>query len=269
MSRKCGASPICPSAPRANFECRRIGPCRIERQGLNTFNLSAIGLNTSSSNVRGILGGTFDPVHLGHVALAEAALRGLPLDEILWLPSGSPGHRAPPVASARDRLAMLRLATAGNSRYRIDAAELYLREPTYTVHTLTRLRAQLGNAQPLALLLGSDSFLSLPAWLRWRELFDLAHVAVADRPGHLPSDGGPAPELSAEIARRSARPEQLSASPAGRIARFDMPPMDVSASAIRAELAAGQDTRHLLPAAVQAYIEAQHPYRKAGLNKGA
>jgi nicotinate-nucleotide adenylyltransferase len=213
-------------------------------------------------NLIGILGGTFDPVHLGHVALAEAAFARLPLGEVLWLPSGSPGHRAPPAASARDRLAMLRLATAGNPHYRIDDAELGLDEPTYTVHTLARLRAQLGSEQPLALLLGSDSFLSLPSWLRWHELFGLAHFAVASRPGHLPADGGPAPDLSAEIVRRSARPEQLAASPAGRIARFDMPPVDISASDIRARLAAGQDTRRLLPAAVQAYIDAQHLYRK-------
>ena len=216
-------------------------------------------------NVCGILGGTFDPVHLGHVALAQAALSELPLGEVLWIPSGIPGHRAPPVAGAPDRLAMLKLATEGNPRFRIDTAELESREPTYTVHTLTRLRAQLGNEQPLALLLGSDSFLSLPTWLRWRELFDLAHIAVASRPGHVASDGGPAPELSAEIARRSARGEQLAASAAGRIARFDMPPMDVSASAIRAALAAGQDTRHLLPAAVLAYIQSQHVYLKETL----
>lgn len=219
-------------------------------------------MNAIKPNVCGILGGTFDPVHLGHLALAEAALAGLPLGEVLWLPSGSPGHRAPPVASARDRLAMLRLATAGNARYRIDDGELARSEPTYTVHTLTRLRAQLGGTQPLALLLGSDSFLSLPTWLRWRELFDLAHIAVASRPGELPQGGGPTPELSAEIARRSARPEQLTASAAGRIVRFDMPPMDISASEVRARLAAGQDTRRLLPAAVLAYIEAQNLYRK-------
>jgi nicotinate-nucleotide adenylyltransferase len=224
---------------------------------LNLSDSSATGLNLC-----GIFGGTFDPVHLGHVALAEAALAALPLVEVLWLPSGSPGHRAPPVASAHDRLAMLRLAIAGHPRYRIDDGELFLGEPTYTVRSLTRLRAQLGKEQPLALLLGDDSFLSLPTWLRWRELFDLAHIAVASRPGHLPSDGGPAPELSAEIARRSARPEQLAAKPAGRIARFAMPPVDVSASAIRARLAAGEDTRRLLPAAVQAYIDAQHLYRK-------
>jgi len=219
-------------------------------------------LNAPKLNVCGILGGTFDPVHLGHVALAHAALAGLPLSEVLWMPSGSPGHRAPPSASARERLAMLRLATADDPRFRIDAAELESGEPTYTVHTLTRLRAQQGSAQPLALLLGSDSFLSLPTWLRWRELFDLAHFAVASRPGHLPSDGGPSPELSAEIVRRSARPEQLAASAAGRIAYFDMPPVDISASAVRARFAAGQDTRHLLPAAVLAYIQSQHLYPK-------
>jgi nicotinate-nucleotide adenylyltransferase len=224
--------------------------------------LSAINLNAVNQNVIGILGGTFDPVHLGHVALAGAALSQLPLAEVLWLPSGNPGHRASPVASARDRLALLRLAIEGDARYRIDACELDRSEPTYTVHTLTRLRAQLGNAQPLVLLLGSDSFLSLPTWLRWRELFDLAHIAHVSRPGHLASDGGPPPELSAEIVRRAARPEQLAASAAGRIASFDMPPLDVSSSDLRARLAAGQDARHLLPAAVLAYIRSQHLYIK-------
>ena len=220
--------------------------------------MTASGLNPS--RLIGILGGTFDPVHLGHVALAEAALAGLPLSEVLWRPSGKPGHRGAPVASARDRLAMLRLATAGDPRYRIDAAELDLGEPTYTVHTLARLRAELGQKQPLVLLLGSDSFLSLPSWLRWRELFDLAHIAVASRPGYLPTDGGPVPELADEIVRRSARPEQLVASAAGRVARFPMPPLDVSASALRAGLAAGQDMRNLLPPAVLAYIQSQHLY---------
>ncbi|MHB8668422.1 MAG: nicotinate-nucleotide adenylyltransferase [Burkholderiales bacterium] len=208
----------------------------------------------------GILGGTFDPVHLGHLALAEAALAALPLSEVLWLPSGSPGHRAPPVASARDRLEMLRLATAGDARYRIDAAELDRSEPTYTVHTLTRLRAQIGGAQPLVLILGSDAFLGLPTWLRWRELFDLAHIASATRPGYLPSDGGPVPELAAEIARRSARGEQLGAAAAGRVACFGMPLTDISASAVRAGIAAGRDMRNLLPAAVLAYIQAHRLY---------
>jgi nicotinate-nucleotide adenylyltransferase len=227
---------------------------------LSDFQLNAVNQNTPKPGVIGILGGTFDPVHLGHVALAEAALKQLPLAEVLWLPSGSPGHRAPPAASARDRLAMLKLATEGPPRYRIDAAELERGEPTYTVHTLKRLRAQLGNAQPLALLLGSDSFLSLPTWLRWRELFELAHIAHVSRPGQRASDGGPTPELSAEIVRRAARGEQRAARAAGRIASFDMAPMAVSSSAVRANLAAGDDARHLLPAAVLAYIGEQRLY---------
>lgn len=222
--------------------------------------MNTVGLNTSK--LIGILGGTFDPVHLGHVALAEAALARLPIREVLWLPSGSPGHRGSPVASARDRLAMLRLGTEGHPRYRIDATELDGDEPTYTVHTLTRMRAELGSAQPLVLLLGSDSFLSLPTWLRWRELFDLAHLAVAGRPGHLPGAAGPAPELAAEIERRKVPPAQLAASAAGRIAYFDMPPTDISASAVRAGLAVGRDMRDLLPAAVLAYIQAQQLYLK-------
>ncbi|MBE0613666.1 MAG: nicotinate-nucleotide adenylyltransferase [Burkholderiales bacterium] len=197
---------------------------------------------------------------MGHVALAQAALARLPLSEVLWLPSGSPGHRDSPVASATDRLAMLRLATEGDARYRIDESELDRGEPTYTVLTLERMRAQMGNAQPLVLLLGSDSFLSLPTWLRWRELFDLAHFAVATRPGYVPADGGPSPELSAEIARRSARAEQLTGRAAGRIVRFDMPPVDISASTVRATLAAGGDVRNLLPTAVLAYIESQRLY---------
>jgi nicotinate-nucleotide adenylyltransferase len=208
----------------------------------------------------GIFGGTFDPVHLGHIALAEAALAGLPIAEVLWLPSGNPGHRTQPVASERDRLAMLQLATAGNPRYRIDAAELDRSEPTFTVPTLTRMRAELGHAQSLLLLLGSDSFLTLPTWLRWRELFDLAHIAVATRPGDVSAGHGPSPELSNEIVRRSARGEQLAASAAGRIVRFDMPPTDISASAVRAGLAAGRDLRDLLPAAVLAYIRAHRLY---------
>jgi nicotinate-nucleotide adenylyltransferase len=217
-------------------------------------------LNTSSPTVCGILGGTFDPVHLGHAALAQAALAELPLSEVLWLPSGSPGHRGSPVAGAGDRLAMLTLAAAGNPRYRIDAGELDRSEPTYTVKSLARLRAQSGNAQPLVLLLGSDSFLSLPTWLRWRELFDLAHIAYVRRPGHAAGDVGPVPELAAEIARRTAPPAALAASAAGRIATFDMPPADISSSAIRAGFAAGHDMRHLLPAPVLAYIRSQHLY---------
>jgi len=237
---------------------------------LNAVNQSSpkpngVNLNAVNRNVIGILGGTFDPVHLGHVALAEAALAQLPLAEVLWMPSGSPGHRASPVASAHDRLAMLRLATEGHPRYRIDAAELESSEPTYTVHTLTRLRAQLGKAQPLVLLLGADSFLSLPTWLRWRELFDLAHIVVVARPGTVLEGTLPAP-LAAEWSRRlHDSTSALRATPAGAIIVQPITPHDVSASAIRAALARGAAgaaaVRGLLPPAVLAYIERNRLYQ--------
>ena len=207
----------------------------------------------------GILGGTFDPVHLGHLALAQAALAQLPLTEVLWLPSGSPGIATRPWQA---RATVSRCCASRPQPMRAiastRASSIAANRPTAC--TRSRLRAQTGKAQPLVLLLGSDSFLSLPTWLRWRELFDLAHFAVATRPGQLPVNGGPLPDLSEEIARRSARPEQLTGSAAGRVARFDMPPMDISSSAVRAKLAAGEDVRNLLPGAVLAYIGARRLY---------
>ncbi len=219
-------------------------------------------MSASHLNVCGILGGTFDPVHLAHVALAEAALRALPLDEILWLPTGSPGHRAPPAASAEARMAMLRLATAGNPRFRIDDAELKSGETTYTVHSLTRLRAQLGDRAPLVLLLGADSFLSLPTWLRWKELFQLAHIAIADRPGHPAIDGTLPAELTAETAARLGAPAELRERAAGRIVTFPMPQLDISASAVRASVATGADASAVLSPTVLAYIQTHRLYRK-------
>jgi nicotinate-nucleotide adenylyltransferase len=209
----------------------------------------------------GILGGTFDPIHLGHVGLAQAALEELQLDAVLWMPSGQPGHRVTPIASATDRLAMLELAIAGKPRFRIDATELKAAVPTYTIHTLTRLRVELGAKQPLALVLGADSFLSLPTWLRWEELFDLAHIAVANRPGHLPGQSETPAALAAQMARRSDARDALATSPAGKIASFDMPQLDISASGIRATIARGEAPRDLLSAPVLAYIEAHGLYK--------
>ena len=209
-----------------------------------------------------ILGGTFDPIHLGHVALADAAQKQLDLEEIIWMPSGLPGHRGAPVAGAKHRLAMLELAVAGKPKSRIDAAELQSKEQTYTVHTLQRLRRQFGEQQPLVVLLGTDSFLTLPSWLRWEELFDLAHFAIANRPGYLPGQSDTPKELAAQMAQRSDRRERLAASPAGKIASFDMPQFDISASAIRESIALGKPPCDLLAPAVLAYIQSNQLYRK-------
>jgi nicotinate-nucleotide adenylyltransferase len=127
----------------------------------------------------GILGGTFDPVHYGHLRLAQEVADQLRLAEVRFVPSGTPPHRATPVATAADRLKMVRLATTGNSLFTVDARESASITPGYTVDTLTALRAEVGAEQSLVLLLGADAFLDLASWDRWHELFKLAHIAVA------------------------------------------------------------------------------------------
>lgn len=215
----------------------------------------------------GVFGGTFDPVHLGHLRLAEEAADSLGLDSVRWIPAGQPAHRAhtgkAPQVSAAQRLEMVRLAIAGNPRFTLDGAEVDAAAPSYTVPTLERLRADptVGAARPLVLLLGADAFAGLPGWHRWEALFDLAHIAVAHRPG-FPINAAGLPPALREIyrARRAESPAALGAAPAGRIVAFAMTQLAVSATQIRALLANGRSPRYLLPDAVIAYIQKQFFY---------
>ena len=145
----------------------------------------------------GLFGGTFDPIHLGHLRLAETAREALSLERVRFIPAGQPPHRATPGASGADRLAMARLATADNPGFEVDAAEVDAAQASFTILTLERLRAELGPARPLVLLLGVDAFLGLPTWRRWTELFDFAHLAVASRPGYTLDEARLAPALAA------------------------------------------------------------------------
>lgn len=210
----------------------------------------------------GIFGGTFDPVHAGHLRLAEEAADLLGLERVLWIPAGHPAHRDAPRASAADRLEMVRLATAGNPRFELDPGEVDSARPSYTVPTLERLRSAAAPGQrPLVLLLGADAFAGIPGWHRWPELFELAHIAVAHRPGfELDPASLPLP-LAAEYRRRQGTsPAVFAEVPAGRIVSFAMTPLDISATRIRALLAAGRSPRYLLPAEVLAYIEKRQLY---------
>lgn len=204
----------------------------------------------------GVFGGTFDPVHYGHLRLAEEAADRLGLASVRWLPAGQPPHRGGPRAPAADRLAMVRLAVAGNPRFEVDPAEVEAAAPSYTVVTLERLRAACGPARPLVLLLGTDAFTALPTWHRWSELLALAHVAVAHRAGAPPHpDLLPAELVREFVTRHSDDPAVLRASPAGRVVVFPMTPLAISATAIRALRAGGHSARYLLPPAVLDYID--------------
>ncbi|MBA3904414.1 MAG: nicotinic acid mononucleotide adenylyltransferase [Rhodocyclaceae bacterium] len=215
----------------------------------------------AESRPLGLLGGTFDPVHFGHLRLAEEAREALDLAQVLWIPAGRPPHRTLPRAAAADRLEMVRLAIAGNPHFALDDAESRAGTPSYTVPTLERLRA-LHGGRPLVLVLGSDAFLGLPAWHRWRELFGLAHIAVATRSGFELAAEEMGADLAEEFAPRlGSDPADLKNAAAGRIVPFAMTPLAISASLIRARIAAGLSTRYLLPDPVREYIEPHHLYR--------
>lgn len=213
----------------------------------------------------GIFGGTFDPIHYGHLRLVEEAREALALEQVVLIPSGLPPHRAAPRTPAGDRLAMTRLAAAGNAALIVDPAEAESTAPSYSVLTLERLRAQFGPSRPLVLLVGADAFAGLPSWHRWRELFALAHIAVANRPGH-PTDARRFPDLlshalAAECSARFCdRALDLRGVAAGRVLPFAMTPLAISASLLRARLAAGHTVRYLLPDSVVDYIRCHHLY---------
>ena len=181
----------------------------------------------------GILGGTFDPVHNAHLAMASAALEELRLDEVLFIPTGAPKYRRPAIASGEHRIAMLRLALAGNEKFAIDARELAPRASGYTVDTLGALRAELGETD-LYLLMGADQYAKLGSWHRPEEVARLASIAVFARPGI---------ELD------------------GKVRLIPMEPMQVSASEIRARAARGEDLSALVPPAVANYIARHRLYR--------
>ena len=207
-----------------------------------------------------LLGGTFDPVHLGHLGLADDARRALGVDEIRLIPAGDPPHRSAPGASAAHRLAMLRLAIERHPGLAIDDRELRRRGKSYTALTLDELRAEDAD-RPLIMILGADAFRGLPTWHRWQDLLALAHVAVAARPGD-PFDAA-LPEALVPLwrSRRTRDRGELFSTPAGRILVVTIVPRDISASAIRAALARGGpdalSVRALLPPAVWDYI-AEH-----------
>ena len=211
----------------------------------------------------GILGGTFDPIHFGHLRLAEEARQQLGLARVRLIPAGRPAHRGAPGAHAEQRLAMTQLAAAGNTALEVDAAEVLSNAPSYTVPTLERLRSELGKQQPLVLLLGADAFAGLPSWHRWRSLFELAHIAVATRPGHSLDTEALQPELAAACEARAADAKALAKSPAGCILRFPITPLDISATAIRGACARLESPRYLLPDGVVDYIAQHRLYREA------
>lgn len=206
-----------------------------------------------------IFGGTFDPIHIGHLRAAWEAAEALGADVSL-VPAKVPPHRPQPVASAEQRAAMLRVALAGQQRLRLDLRELHREGPSYTFDTLASLREELGDARPLVLLIGADAFAGLSSWHRWRELFGLAHMCVLTRPAQIPAMPE---ELASEVAPRLVQGiDSLRAEPAGRVLNMIVTALGISATRIRDLLATGAEPRWLVPDALLADPALLAPYRR-------
>jgi nicotinate-nucleotide adenylyltransferase len=216
-------------------------------------------------NPIGIFGGTFDPIHFGHLRAAFELTELLGLEKVLFVPAADPPHRGSPLADAATRLAMVRAALEDEEEFVVDEREIGRPGPSYTVLTLEELRREHGD-RSLVLMLGMDAFLGLPTWHRWSELLGLAHVAVAHRPGaRLPSTG----ELGRLLGeRRAGGRDEIRATPCGRIFVHPGTQLDISSTDLREALRAGRDPRYLMPEPVRRMINATGIYARQGETEG-
>ena len=202
-----------------------------------------------------IMGGTFDPIHFGHLspALEVQQLLGCPLRII---PNGTPTDRPTPVASPEQRLAMLELALSETSEVQIDTREINAGWPTYTINTLAALRQQIPDA-PLALIIGDDRAATLHDWHRWRELLALVHLIIIRRDPQMPVH----PEVAEVLdAHKTDSPTSLCSQPAGLTVRAPTRTLDISSTRIRSLLSRGESIAGMVPKAVQRYISAHQIY---------
>ena len=206
----------------------------------------------------GLLGGTFDPIHIGHLRGAIEVAEQFGLDEVRLLPNARPPHRETPRVAAHDRLAMVACAVADVPGLRVDDRELLRDKPSYSIDTLESLRAELAATDQLFLLLGWDAFCGLPTWHRWDELLEHCHILVLQRPD---ADSDAPQALRDLLAARSVGDPQAISGPNGQIAFIWQTPLAVSATQIRALLAEGKSARFLVPDGVLAYIHAHGLYR--------
>ena len=213
----------------------------------------------------GIFGGTFDPVHYGHLRAALEARELLKLEDFRLLPAGTPPHRSNTVGSAAHRLAMLQLAVSEYSGFRVDDREIRREGDSYMADTLREIRKEAGDS-PLLLIIGQDAANALDSWHQWRMIFDLAHLVIMRRPESRLAWSG---ELQNQMERRLARnPEQLRERAGGLILPLEVTQLAISSTGIRTQLLAGQSPRFLLPDAVIDYIEQNKLYFAATVRKG-
>lgn len=207
----------------------------------------------------GVFGGTFNPVHYGHLRSALELVERLQLQRLHLMPCAVPPHREAPACSADDRNAMVELAVAGEPQLLCDSRELRRSGHSYTYDSLVELRGELGAGHSLCMVMGCDAVLKINSWHRWQELLQQAHIVILARPGWtLPVEG----EVARWIAEHRAEgPEVLRQTPAGGVLVEELRPLEISSTEIRELLAAGRSARYLLPEPVLDYIESNRLYQ--------
>ncbi|HZV63087.1 MAG TPA: nicotinate-nucleotide adenylyltransferase [Methylophilaceae bacterium] len=214
----------------------------------------------------GILGGAFDPIHFGHLRMAQELADALELNEVRFIPTAFPPHRPQSQTSETHRIAMLRLAIDENSKFICDDLEIQRyreqQQPSYTIETLLSLKQTVRSETTLCLLLGGDAFLGLPTWHRWEELLKHCHIVVAHRP-NTRLELGNFPQLLKTVWEKSATADVgvLKQKRNGHILMQPITALDISATRIRNDLRQGKNPRYLLPDAVIDYIESEKLYR--------
>lgn len=209
----------------------------------------------------GILGGTFNPIHYGHLRMAQELADALKLNEVRFIPSANPPHRTAPDVSAQHRTAMVQLAIADNPLFTADTRELERTGASYMIDTLTSLRDELGENSALCLIMGSDAFVKLNTWHRWQKLLDYCHIILVQRPNASPNQPRLAEELTALLHDHyTENVDDLARKNAGYIHMQKITPLDISATKIRKMIATNDEVKYLLPDSVLAYIKQHRLY---------
>ena len=208
----------------------------------------------------GLLGGTFNPIHFGHLRMAQELADSLSLNTVKFIPSANPPHKPPPQVSAEHRATMVQLAIAGNSQFQFDGRELSRTGASYTVDTLESLRDELGDGTSLILIMGSDAFTKFNTWHRWQEIIQLCHIALVQRPASNNKE-----QLTKELEtflhnHYTEHAEDLHESGTGLVTMQAITPLEISSTAIRQALQLKHSARYLMPENVLDYIAAKHLY---------
>ncbi|MBG6031572.1 nicotinate-nucleotide adenylyltransferase [Proteus hauseri] len=207
-----------------------------------------------------LYGGTFDPIHYGHLRPVEALSGLIGLKEVIWLPNNIPPHRPQPEASSQQRLEMVQLALEPYSSFKVDTRELEKPTPSYTIETLRDFRKEIGDKQPLAFIIGQDSLLSINTWHQWDKLLDVCHLLVCARPGYQTHFENI--QMQTWLTQHQTKQqEDIHCLPSGKIFLADTPLYNISATDIRARHKAGLNCHDLLPNSVEDYIRQQQLYK--------